>query len=137
MIIQIVKDLVLVGMESKGYCVLQHQIKLYQTNFEGTIYIDQGSIGDAYNYDNNPRMEYFKNDEVLENMTLKDMSGNDIKTTSIMQRKEMILKANVIPEKRLKLKFESVDTEELKNVEINFEGDRAIFKIGEGEANHY
>jgi len=35
------------------------------------------------------------------------------------------------------LKFESVDTEELKNVEIVFEGDRAIFKIGEGEANHY
>jgi predicted component of type VI protein secretion system len=37
----------------------------------------------------------------------------------------------------LRLKFESVDTEELKNVEINFEGDRAIFKVGEGEANHY
>jgi hypothetical protein len=47
------------------------------------------------------------------------------------------LKPDVIPEKRLKLKFESVDTEELKNVEINFEGDRAIFKVGEGEANHY
>jgi hypothetical protein len=43
----------------------------------------------------------------------------------------------VIPEKKLMLKFESVDTEELKNVEIAFEGDRAIFKIGEGEANHY
>jgi predicted component of type VI protein secretion system len=37
----------------------------------------------------------------------------------------------------LKLKFESVDTEELKNVEITFEGDRGLFKIGEGEANHY
>jgi len=47
------------------------------------------------------------------------------------------LRPDVIPEKRLKLKFESVDTEELKNVEINFEGDRGIFKIGEGEANHY
>lgn len=44
---------------------------------------------------------------------------------------------DAIPEKRLKLKFESVDTEELKNVEITFEGDRGLFKIGEGEANHY
>ena len=42
-----------------------------------------------------------------------------------------------IPDKRLKLRFESVDTEELKNVEICFEGDRGLFKIGEGEANHY
>jgi len=49
----------------------------------------------------------------------------------------MQLRTDSIPEKRLKLKFESVDTEELKNVEIVFEGDRAIFKIGEGEANHY
>ena len=49
----------------------------------------------------------------------------------------MMLKPQRIPEKKLKLKFESVDTEELKNVEITFEGDRAIFKIGEGEANHY
>lgn len=44
---------------------------------------------------------------------------------------------DVIPDKKLKLRFESVDTEELKNVEINFEGDRGLFKIGEGEANHY
>lgn len=47
------------------------------------------------------------------------------------------MKPQSIPEKKLMLKFESVDTEELKNVEITFEGDRAIFKIGEGEANHY
>lgn len=65
------------------------------------------------------------------------MPGKDINTPSVLQKKETILKPDVIPEKRLKLKFESVDTEELKNVEINFEGDRAIFKVGEGEANHY
>jgi predicted component of type VI protein secretion system len=65
------------------------------------------------------------------------MAGKDINTPSDMQRHEMQLKPQQIPEKKLKLKFESVDTEELKNVEITFEGDRAIFKIGEGEANHY
>ena len=137
LIIQIVKDFVVMSLERNGYCCLQHQLKLYQTKFEGTLYVDQGAIGDSYSYDNNPRMEYFKNDEVLGQLTLKDMAGNDINTPSHMQRKEMILKANQIPEKRLKLKFESVDTEELKNVEINFEGEKAIFKIGEGETNHY
>jgi pSer/pThr/pTyr-binding forkhead associated (FHA) protein len=49
----------------------------------------------------------------------------------------MLLCPDVLPEKRLKLRFESVDTAELQNVEITFEGDRAIFKIGEGESNHY
>lgn len=68
---------------------------------------------------------------------MKDIPGKDINTPSLLQKKETILRPDVIPEKRLKLKFESVDTEELKNVEINFEGDRGIFKIGEGEANHY
>ena len=65
------------------------------------------------------------------------MAGKDINTPSILQKREMILKPQMIPDKKLMLKFESVDTEELKNVEIVFEGDRAIFKIGEGEANHY
>ena len=82
-------------------------------------------------------MEYFKNDDFLGNLTLKDMPGKDINTPSVLQKKEMQLRTDQIPEKRLKMTFESVDTEELKNVEICFEGDRAIFKIGEGEANHY
>jgi len=33
--------------------------------------------------------------------------------------------------------FESVDTEELKNLQFSFEGDQGIFKVGEGESNHY
>jgi len=49
----------------------------------------------------------------------------------------MHIKALDIPQNRLKLKFESVDTEELKDVEIVVEGDRAIYKIGEGETSHY
>jgi len=82
-------------------------------------------------------LEYFKNDPNLGTLQLKDMPGKDINTPSILQKREMILKPQSIPEKKLMLKFESVDTEELKNVEITFDGDRAIFKIGEGEANHY
>ena len=35
------------------------------------------------------------------------------------------------------MKFEAVDTEELKNLEISVDGTQGIYKIGEGEANHY
>lgn len=49
----------------------------------------------------------------------------------------MVLRPTELPQKTLKLKFESVDTAELQNVEIKFEGDRGIFKVGEGEQNHY
>jgi len=63
---------------------LKHQVKLYQTQFEGTIYADQASIGEKYSYDTNPMMEYFKSDEILGNLTLKDMAGKDINTPSIL-----------------------------------------------------
>jgi len=35
------------------------------------------------------------------------------------------------------LNFEAVDTEEIKNLSISFDGNLGVFKIGEGEANHY
>mmetsp|Transcript_29109 Transcript_29109/g.36081 ORF Transcript_29109/g.36081 Transcript_29109/m.36081 type:complete len:206 (-) Transcript_29109:571-1188(-) len=35
------------------------------------------------------------------------------------------------------MRFEAVDTEELKNLEISVDGTKGVFKIGEGEANHY
>ena len=42
-----------------------------------------------------------------------------------------------IPKKKLVLKFEQVDTEELKGIEVPFEGEYGIFKIGDGETSHY
>lgn len=134
---QIIGDFVNEALNQTGYCSLRHQVKLYQTAFEGTCYADAASLGAAYTYDTNPMLEYFKTDPNLGNLQLKEIPGKDINTPSILQKREMILKPQSIPEKKLLLKFESVDTEELKNVEITFEGDRAIFKIGEGEANHY
>ena len=47
------------------------------------------------------------------------------------------LQAHVIPEKRLVLRFEQVDSQELKGAAVVFEGDRAICKVGDGEASHY
>jgi len=53
------------------------------------------------------------------------------------QRKVMHIKSDAIPEQRLVLKFEAVDTDELKNIEIVVNGDEAIYKVGEGETAHY
>ena len=33
--------------------------------------------------------------------------------------------------------FEAVDTEELKNLEISVDGTQGVYKVGEGESNHY
>ena len=35
------------------------------------------------------------------------------------------------------MKFTNVDTEELKDLEIKFDGNKAQFKVGEGDFNHY
>ncbi len=48
---------------------------------------------------------------------------------------------NMLPNARqaskLYLKFTSVDTDELRDLEIRFDGNLAQFKVGEGESNHY
>ena len=50
------------------------------------------SLGSSWIYDKNPRLEYFKTDSTLGNLTLKDMSGKDITRISNMQRKEIYLR---------------------------------------------
>lgn len=38
---------------------------------------------------------------------------------------------------KLSMKFIGVDTEELKDTEITFDGNLAFFKVGEGDNNHF
>jgi hypothetical protein len=38
---------------------------------------------------------------------------------------------------KLSLRFASVDTDELRDLEIKFNGEAAQFKVGEGDCNHY
>jgi len=85
-IFEIISDLVRESKIETGYCSLKHQLKLYLSLFEGTVYADQESLGSLYSYDTNPRMEYFKNDVTLGELTLKDMPGKDISTVSDLQK---------------------------------------------------
>ena len=84
LIISTVSNFVEEAMNQAGYCSLMHQLKLYQTQFEGTIFADSGSLGAQYVYDTNPRMEYYKADAILGNLSLKDMPGKDIATPSVL-----------------------------------------------------
>ena len=67
-------------------------------------------------------------------MTLVEV---DQYSTCNLSRKVVHSRTLTIPNERVVLKFESVDTEELKNLEIAVEGDRAMYKIGEGETSHF
>jgi predicted component of type VI protein secretion system len=135
-ITRVINDLVVEALNRCGYCVLEHQLKFYQAEFEGTAHCDAQALG-AYSYDTNPHMEYFKNDPVLGKLALKDLPGKELSTPSAMQRSQYNLAPEQLPQKKLVMKFESVDTEELKGVEIAFDGQHQVFKVGEGEANHY
>lgn len=58
----IIDEFVQEALNQTGYCALRHQVKLYQTQFEGTIYADAQSLGPAYTVDAMPMLEYFKNE---------------------------------------------------------------------------
>lgn len=95
--------------------------KTYTGNFPGSSYVDTNQLGSGYTYEQCPsglvEVERFASCD--------------------LQRKVMHVRSNAIPENRLKLKFEAVDTEELKNIEVTVDGDKAIYKVGEGETANY
>ena len=49
----------------------------------------------------------------------------------------MVIRNLEIPKHSVRLTFQSADTEELQNLQFDYPGDRAFFKLGEGETNHY
>ena len=78
------------------------------------------------------------NDRDLGAIRMRELSPQEIEGIPVdLQRTTF----EALPERaashKLHMKFEAVDTEELKNLEISVDGTRGIFKVGEGEANHY
>ena len=41
LITKVIADFVSEAMNQNGYCAIQHQLRLYQTQFEGTLYADE------------------------------------------------------------------------------------------------
>jgi len=70
-------------------------------------------------------------------MKMFELTAQHHAKESCLERKPFECVTNQVATHKLNLSFESVDTEELKNLNFTFEGDSGIFKVGEGEANHY
>jgi hypothetical protein len=66
-------------------------------------------------------------------LQLREVTGSE----SDMQRRPYQSVPNRAASHKLNLVFEAVDTEEIKGLQIGFNGDQGVFKIGEGDANHY
>ena len=85
----------------------------------------------------NPRFEQFIEDKDLSSMRLRELSGVELEINVDLQRRTFESLPNQAAAHKLHMTFEAVDTEELKNLEISVDGTQGVFKVGEGEANHY
>lgn len=65
------------------------------------------------------------------------MTSDDYSMPIDLSKKCFDIEAEDTATKKLKLKFVNVDTEELKDTVINFNGNSAQLKVGEGDNNHY
>ena len=132
-IIKCVEDVANQAASRNGFTSLDAQFVFYKADYIPSRYTSEGSM--PYETTSQPSMNFFHGDtSALGKLKLVKQPG--IASCDLIRTLKHV-KALHIPEKRLVLKFEQVDTEELKNVEIKCDGDRAIFKVGEGESSHY
>ena len=117
-----------------GYNGLRDQVKTYTDDFNGEyVLLEQFDT----QVNPSPRLEAFAEDTNLRSMKMRELNSNELATPSCLERKQFECITNEAAKHKLHLTFESVDTEELKNLAFSFEGDQGIFKVGEGESNHY
>ena len=70
-------------------------------------------------------------------MRLHEITAAELAMPVDLQRRPFECVPNQAASHKLHLNFEAVDTEEIKNLAVSFDGTAGIFKVGEGEANHY
>ena len=112
-----------------GYNALTCQYKLYQGAYETSQYADRQMLSSLYTLQDQPSLGEYERDVKLREV--RKFSNCDL------CRKHVPIKSKEIPDKTLVLCFDQADTEELKGLNVKFHGDRALFKLGEGETSHY
>lgn len=134
MICKIVDSLV----GAAGFNVLRTQLQTYSSNFVAGQFVDIASLENSgFVFQADPSISCFNAPSF--NQALSGLALHPIKRydSCDLQRKIIHVKSNDIPKDRLVLKFEAVDTDELKGIEIVVDGDKAIYKVGEGETANY
>lgn len=141
-----IKQFVGYTMEKCGSCVLRDQLKLYIGDFQGTSFADAKSLLNQFSYMNDPVGPLFQVDrengeanlpEGLTKINLVAQKESQLEEIAVLNVVDMAVKVARLPEHCLSLKFVNADTEELRNIELKFKGDRSIFKVGEAESNHF
>jgi hypothetical protein len=120
---------------ASGFIAFRDQVKLYPGNFVGCEQL-QG-FDPSFSAEINPKLSVFSADLDLAQINLREQTPAELTMHVDLQRKPF----ESIPQEpathKLHLNFEAVDTEEIKNLSVSFDGTSGIFKLGEGEANHY
>ena len=111
------------------------QVKTYSGAYQGAPQIKQLPAG--FEQTTEPNLDCLHNDKFLGKLCLKEMTDAQKEIVSTMQRRPFDCIPNKAATHKLNLQFEAVDTEEIKGLGITFDGNAGIFKIGEGDANHY
>ena len=119
-----------------GYNALQDQVKTYTDTFNLEAHRIQ-TLPAGLSASENPRLHQFMNDRDLSTIRMRELSPGELEIPVDLQRRTFDALPDRAASHKLHMKFEAVDTEELKNLEISVDGTQGIFKIGEGEANHY
>ena len=134
-ITQIVQQVADAG-NNVGYNALKDQIKVYQGEFN-TQDLKVSGFANGLQLNSNPRLNEFDRDSDLSSINLRQLSQQQLEIPADLCRRTFESVPNQAASHKLHMRFEAVDTEELKNLEISVDGTKGIFKIGEGEANHY
>ena len=77
------------------------------------------------------------NDKDLSGIKLRELSAAEQDVQVDLSRRIFESLPNKAAAHKLHMTFEAVDTEELKNLEISVDGTQGVYKVGEGESNHY
>ena len=137
-IIECVEKVVQTAMSEGGarFSPFTHQIKLGSytgmNSFVDTLTLEQ--YGYKYKETRVNFPEFAGDTSPLGDMRVLRLAGLE---RCDMQRRVSNMKPSQLPQRKLVLRFEAVDTEELRDIEIKFDGDKAFYKVGEGETCHF
>lgn len=118
---------------------------MYIGEFEGTSLTDAAALQGSYTYNTLPILGEFEavytqidQGAMLKGLQLMEMEKKDVDSNKMnLMRQEFVMNTPTVSDQSMILTFQNSDTEELQGVQATFKGDRAMFKVGEGQSNHY
>jgi hypothetical protein len=119
-----------------GFSALRDQVKHYTGEFSSTGVLISG-FPSGFTVENHVKFAVFNPYNELAGLNIRELTPTELGMGVDLQRKPFDTIPNAPATHKLHLQFEAVDTEEIKNLCITFDGNSGLYKIGEGEANQY